>query len=53
VSRRPGEWWVAPTPDTDTPMPNFNNLLMDLDEEVLNTSQNISDDEEANFIVKQ
>jgi hypothetical protein len=49
VSRPPGEWWVTPTTNTDTPMPDFNNPVMDPDEEVLNTSRNILDDEEPNF----
>jgi hypothetical protein len=48
VSSPPGEWWVAPT-NTDTPMPDFNNPVMDPDKEVLNTSQNILDDEEPKF----
>jgi hypothetical protein len=25
VSRPRGEWWVAPSTNTDTPMPDFNN----------------------------
>jgi hypothetical protein len=49
VSRPSGEWWVAPTTNTDTPKPDFNNLVIDLDEEVLNTSRNILDDEELKF----
>jgi hypothetical protein len=49
VSHPPGEWGVAPTTNTDTPMPDFNNPVMDPDEEVLNTSQNILDDEEPKF----
>jgi hypothetical protein len=49
VSRPPGEWWVAPTTNTDTPMPDFNNPVMYPDEEVLNTSRNILDDEEPKF----
>jgi hypothetical protein len=49
VSRPPGEWWVAPTTNTDTPMPDFNNPVMDRDEAVLNTSRNILDDEEPKF----
>jgi hypothetical protein len=48
-SRPPGEWWVAPTTNTDTPMPDFNNPVMDPDEEVLNKSRNILDDEEPKF----
>jgi hypothetical protein len=38
VSHLPGEWGVAPTTNIDTPMPDFNNPVMDPDEEVLNTS---------------
>jgi hypothetical protein len=38
VSRPPGEWWVAPSTNTTAPMPDFNNPVMDPDEEVLNTS---------------
>jgi hypothetical protein len=49
VSRPPGEWWVAPTINTGTPMPDFNNPVMDPDEEVLNMSRNILDDEEPKF----
>jgi hypothetical protein len=49
VSYPPGEWWVAPTTNTDTPMPNFNNPVMDSNEEVLNTSRNILDDKESKF----
>jgi hypothetical protein len=54
VPRPPGEWWVAPTTNTDTPNAQlFNNPVMDPDEEVLNTSRNILDDEEPKFIDKQ
>jgi hypothetical protein len=49
VSRPPGEWWVAPTNNTNTPMPDFNNPVMDPDKVVLNTSRNILDDEEPKF----
>jgi hypothetical protein len=49
VSRPPGEWWVAPTTNTDTPIPDFNNPVMDPEEEVINTSRNIFDDEEPKF----
>jgi hypothetical protein len=49
VSRPPGEWSVALTTSPDTPMPDFNYLVMDSDEEVLNTSQNILYDEESKF----
>jgi hypothetical protein len=49
VSHPPGEWWVAPTTNTDTPMPAFNDPVMDPDEEILNTSRNILDDEELKF----
>jgi hypothetical protein len=49
VSRPPGEWWVAPTTNTDTPMPDFNNPVMDPDKEVLKTSRNILEDEEPKF----
>jgi transposase InsO family protein len=49
VSRPPGEWWVAPTTNTDTPMPDFNNLVMEPHKEVLNTSRNILDHEKLQF----
>jgi hypothetical protein len=49
VSRPPGEWWVAPTTNTDTHMPDFNNPVMDPDAEVLNTSRHILDDDEPKF----
>jgi hypothetical protein len=44
-------WLVvgAPTTNTDTHMPDFNNPVMDPDEEGLNTSRNILDDEEPKF----
>jgi hypothetical protein len=32
VSRPPGKWLVTPTTNTDTPMPDFNNPVMDPDE---------------------
>jgi hypothetical protein len=46
VSHPPGECWVARTTNINTPMPDINNLLMDADEEVLNISRNILDNEE-------
>jgi hypothetical protein len=49
VSRPPGVWCIAPSTNTDTPMPDFNNLVMDPDEEVLDPSRNILDDEKPNF----
>jgi hypothetical protein len=49
VSHPPAEWWVTPTTNTDTPMPDFNNPVMDPDTEVLNISRNILDDEEPKF----
>jgi hypothetical protein len=49
VSCPSGEWWVAPTTNTDTPMPDFNNPGMDPDEKVLNTRRNILNDEELKF----
>jgi hypothetical protein len=49
VSRPSSEWRVAPTTNTDTSMPDINNLVMDPDKEVLNTSQNIMDDKEIKF----
>jgi hypothetical protein len=45
VSRPPGKWWVAPTTNTDTPIPDFKNPVIDTDEDFLNISQNILDDE--------
>jgi hypothetical protein len=49
VCRPPGEWWVASTTNTDTPMPDFNNPVIYPDDEVLNISRNIVDDEEPKF----
>jgi hypothetical protein len=49
VSRPPDEWWICPSTNTDTRMHDFNNLVMDPDEEVLNRSRNIFDDEEPTF----
>jgi hypothetical protein len=49
VSRPPGKWTVAPTSNTDTPMPDINNPVMDPDEAVLKTSRNILDIEEPKF----
>jgi hypothetical protein len=46
VSRSPREWWVASTNTTTTPIPDFNNLVMEPDKEVLKTSLNILHDEE-------
>jgi hypothetical protein len=48
-SRLPGESWVAPTTNTDTHMSDFNNPVKDPDEEVLNTSRNILDNEKPKF----
>jgi hypothetical protein len=47
VSHTPGKWWVAPTTNTDTPMLDFNDPVTDPEEDVLNISQNILDDEET------
>jgi hypothetical protein len=44
-----GKWWVALTTNINTLIPDFNNPVMDSDEEVLNTSQNILDNEELQF----
>jgi hypothetical protein len=44
-----GEGLVAPTTNTDISMPDFHNLLLDPDKVVLNTSQNIVDNEEPKF----
>jgi hypothetical protein len=49
MSHRPGEWWATPTTNTDAPMPNFNNLVMYTNEDVLNIIRNILDDEEPKF----
>jgi hypothetical protein len=49
VSCPSGKWWIAPTTNTNTPMPNFNNLVMDRDEMVLKTSPNILDKKEPKF----
>jgi hypothetical protein len=40
---------VTPTINNDTPLPDFNNLVMDPDKQVPNTSQNILPDEEPKF----
>jgi hypothetical protein len=49
VSHTPGEMWVAPISNTETPIPNFNLPVIDPDKEVFNTSRNILDDEEPKF----
>jgi hypothetical protein len=41
-----GEWWLTPTGNSNIPMPDLNNLVIDPDEQVLNTSRNNFDDEE-------
>jgi hypothetical protein len=48
-SRPHGEWWVAPSTNTDTPIPNFNKTGMDPDEEALNISRNILNCDELGF----
>jgi hypothetical protein len=45
----PGEWWVAPTTNTNTPMPDFNNQVMDPNEEVLNIPGYILDGIEPKY----
>jgi hypothetical protein len=49
VSPPSTESWVISMTNTDTPMPNFNNLVMNPDTEVLNINQNIFDLEEQKF----
>jgi hypothetical protein len=49
VSHLTSEWCVDLTTNTDTTMLYFNNPVIDSDEEVLNTSRNIVDDEEPKF----
>jgi hypothetical protein len=49
VSRSPDERWVAPTTNTDPPIPDFNNPVIDPDEEVHNTSRYILDDVEPKY----
>jgi hypothetical protein len=49
VSCPPGKWRVTPTTNTETPMSDFNNPVMDSDEEVLHTSRNILDYDEPKF----
>jgi hypothetical protein len=49
VSPPSSEWWVALTSNTDTPMPDFNNLVMDPDEVVRNTSSQILIKEKPTF----
>jgi hypothetical protein len=46
VSRPPCDWWVTPITNTNTLMPDFNNLVMDSNKEVLNISRHIFDDEQ-------
>jgi hypothetical protein len=46
VSQPIGEWWLTPTSNSNIPMPDLNNLVIDPDEQVLNTSRNNFDDEE-------
>jgi hypothetical protein len=50
VSRHPCESWLVLTTNTDTPMSNFNNPVMDPDEEVLNTGQTLLEDGEPKLI---
>jgi hypothetical protein len=49
ASHTPGEWGVASTTDTDTPIHDFNNPLLDPDNEVLSTSPNILEYAESKF----
>jgi hypothetical protein len=44
-----GDWWIALTPNTDTSIRHFNNPVINPDDEVLNTSPNILDNEEPKF----
>jgi hypothetical protein len=45
ISGLPSEWWLAPTTNTNTCMRDANNPVMGSDEEVLNISRNILDNE--------
>jgi hypothetical protein len=49
-SRPASELRVASTTNTDTPIPDFNNLVIDPDDKVLNTSQNILNNEEPKLV---
>jgi hypothetical protein len=49
LSGLPGESVVAQTTNTESHMPDFNNLGMDPDLDVINISRNILDHEEPKF----
>jgi hypothetical protein len=49
LSHLPGDWWVYATTNTNTPIPNLSNPVMDPDEEVQNISRNIINTEEPKF----
>jgi hypothetical protein len=49
VSHPPGGWLLAQTTHNDTTNPDFNNVVIDPDEEVFNLSQNILDIVEPKF----
>jgi hypothetical protein len=49
VSHPSGEWDVGLTTNTDTLMPNFNDPVMNPDDEGLNIIRNILDNEEPKF----
>jgi hypothetical protein len=49
VSHPCSKWWVTTTNNTNTTIPDFDNPGMDPGEEVLKRSQNILDNEEAQF----
>jgi hypothetical protein len=49
LSCPPGKWCIPPTTNNDTPMPDFNHLVMDPDEEIVNTCRDILDDEKPKF----
>jgi hypothetical protein len=53
VPRPSGRWWAAATTNTDTPMPDFNNSVMDHDEDVVNISRNFIDHEEQKLFDKR
>jgi hypothetical protein len=49
ISGNPDGLWVAPTTNTDTAIPDFNNMVMDPAIEVLSSNQNNLDDEEPKY----
>jgi hypothetical protein len=46
VSCPTGKWWIAPTPNTDTPIRDLTYQVNNYDKAVLNISRNMLDNEE-------